>query len=69
MTKDQFKKRWESNDRGDGITNNDIADCAKEWGIFSTPRIQPMGEVVYRVLKAAEIEDAETFRPGPSKTA
>lgn len=30
MTKEQFKKRWESDDRGGGITFNDVADCAKD---------------------------------------
>lgn len=33
MTKEKFKKRWESNDNGGGITYEDIAKCAIKWGI------------------------------------
>lgn len=33
MTKAQFKKRWDSNEDGGGITFDDIARCAVEWGL------------------------------------
>jgi hypothetical protein len=56
MTKAEFKKRWESNRKGGGITNDDCADCAKAWGLYSTPRIHPMNEVIAKVLKAAGVE-------------
>ncbi len=62
MTKEQFKKRWESGDDGGGITFDDIANCAKEWGLYSTPRIKPMGEVTYKVLKTANVKDAEDYK-------
>ena len=32
MTKKDFKELWESNDDGGGITNQDVANCAIEWG-------------------------------------
>ncbi len=55
MTKQEFKKRWESNDEGGGITFEDIADCAKEWGISRTPRISPILEIKDMVLKEAGV--------------
>lgn len=66
MTKLQFKKRWESNSDGGGITFDDIVDCAQKWGIFARPRIQPIDLVRYRVLLAANVKDAEEFRPNES---
>lgn len=63
MTKQQFKSRWESDDNGGGITFDDIADCAKAWGLFSTPRTCRIDLVRYRVLKAAGTVDAEEFAP------
>ena len=66
MTKDQFKKRWESNSDGDSIAFDDIADCAKEWGISSTPRIMRMDSIRYRVLRAAGTNDAEDYAPEQS---
>jgi hypothetical protein len=40
MTKQEFKERWESSPDGGGITFDDIAKCAKEWGtlFFSEDR-------------------------------
>lgn len=61
MTKSEFKKRWESNDNGGGITFDDIAMCAQEWGICESPRIRPLAYVRYIVLKAAKTNDAEQF--------
>ena len=63
MTKQEFKARWESNDEGGGINFDDIADCAKAWGLFNTPRIARIDRVRYQVLKAAGTEDAEEFAP------
>lgn len=62
MTKKEFKQRWESNSDGGGITFDDIAECAKAWGLMSTPRIKPMNQVCYSVLKAAGTSDAEEWR-------
>lgn len=62
MTKEQFKKRWESNDNGGGITFDDIASCAKAWGLYSTPYTAQIGVVCYHVLKAAGTVDAEEFK-------
>lgn len=55
-TKEQFKKLWDSNDEGGGITYDDIADCAKEWGLYSKPRIHSILEVHIAVLKAANCD-------------
>ena len=63
MTPKQFKKRWESDTSGGGITFDDIADCAQSWGLAITPRIQPIDKVRYMVLKAAGTTDAEEFAP------
>jgi hypothetical protein len=63
MTKQEFKARWESNDEGGGINFDDIAECAKAWGLFRTPRIARIGAVRYQVLKAADVEDAESYNP------
>lgn len=63
MTKEEFKKRWESNDDGGGITFGDAADCAQAWGLFRTPRTSRMELVLYRVLVAANVEDAEEYVP------
>lgn len=61
MTKDEFKTRWESDDEGGGINFDDIAACAQEWGLFATPKIHLMHEVLYAVLKAAGTIDAEAY--------
>lgn len=63
MTKEEFKKRWESGSDGGGITYDDIADCAKAWGLYQTPRINRIDMVRYRVLRAAGTVDAEEFAP------
>lgn len=57
MTKEEFKTRWESDETGGGITFDDVADCAKEWGLYRTPKIHDMQEVLNRVLEAANVED------------
>lgn len=56
MTKEEFKTRWESNDNGGGITFDDVADCAKDWGLYSNPRIHPMDEVLNTVLTEAGVD-------------
>jgi len=63
MCKQQFKTRWESNDRGGGITFDDIAQCAVEWGISSHPKTSSINSIRYRVLKAAGTNDCEEFKP------
>ena len=57
MTKQEFKKRWESSGEGSGITYNDIAICAIEWGISPRPRTRPLDEIRSLVLAAAGIEE------------
>ena len=63
MAKEEFKDRWESDDNGGGINYDDIAECAKEWGISSRPRIANMDRIRYQVLKAAGTVDADEFYP------
>ena len=62
-TKEEFKRLWEANDDGSGITFNDIADCAVAWGISRQPKIHPIRKIRYQVLKAAEVDDAEEYNP------
>lgn len=61
MEKQEFKRRWESNENGGGITFDDIANCAKEWGISAHPRTMQIDKIQYRVLKAADVIDAESY--------
>lgn len=63
MTKQEFKTRWESNADGGGIVMDDVVDCAQEWGVCSRPRTRQMSKVLYTVLLAAGVSDAEEFRP------
>ena len=59
MTKQEFKTRWLSGNDGGGITWDEIADCAVEWGLCDTPRIMEMNEVLDMVLYATGIEKAK----------
>ena len=61
MTKEEFKKRWESDDVGGGICFDDVADCAVAWGLYRTPRTAQINKVLYRVLTAAGTVDAESY--------
>ena len=62
MTREEFKRRWEKNKSGDGITMSDIANCAKEWGISQRPMTRPMDLITYLVLKEAKVKDAEEYK-------
>jgi len=54
MTKEEFQKRWDSNENGGGITFDDVADCAEAWGVCSRPRTKQINMVVKMVTKAAK---------------
>lgn len=56
MTKKEFKRRWDSDELGGGITLEDVAKCAEAWGLFSHPRTEDVNKVVEAVLKAAGAE-------------
>ena len=53
MTKEEFRERWDSNPDGDDITLDEVAECAKEWGLFEKPRTLPVWKVVDAVCEAA----------------
>ena len=55
MTKEAFKTRWDSNERGGGITYNDIANCAEAWGLVSCARVCDISNIKIAVLKAANV--------------
>lgn len=57
MTKKEFKKRWNKDDRGDGITCGDIADCAKEWKLYITSKTHTINQVKLAVLSAANCRE------------
>lgn len=57
MTKEEFRKRWDCSPDGGGITFDDIAECAIEWGLFSRPRIHRMDVVANAVTVSAGCED------------
>jgi len=63
MTIQKFKTRWESDGFGGGITYEDIAKCAKAWGLFQRPMKCDIRLVTYRVLKHADCKDAEYYKP------
>lgn len=63
MTRTKFKDRWESNEDGGGITFDEIAECAKAWGLFLTPKTSRIDVVRYKVLQAAGTNDCEEFAP------
>lgn len=65
-TKEDFKRLWEANGNGSGITYDDIADCAIAWGISEHPKIRPIDEITYKVLKAAQVNGAEEYNPNPA---
>ena len=65
LKKEDFKRLWEANSAGSGITFDDIAECAVAWGISSHPRTRPIDEITYKVLKAAQVNDAEEYNPTP----
>lgn len=56
MTKEEFKRRWEKDENGDGITIDDCADCYVAWGLGQRPRIRPINNVVDAVVRAAGCE-------------
>ena len=58
-TKEEFKKLWESDEDGGGITYDDIVDCAKEWGVSQTPRTQQLQRIVYQVCLAAGVNEED----------
>ena len=57
MTKEEFRKRWDGDENGGGITFDDIADCAEEWGLYTTPRIHPIDVVAHEVTVIAGCKD------------
>ena len=63
MTKKEFKELWESNDNAGGITFQDIADCAIEWDITTSPYMSSIDEIRYSVLLDAGVNDAEYYNP------
>ena len=63
-TKEDFKRAWDSEDCH--ITWDEIADCAKSWGLYSNPRCEDLYKVRYRVCEAAGVRDMP-FNPFKKK--
>ena len=61
-TKEEFKRLWEANEDGSGITCEDCADCAEEWGLCSRPRCMNINDVVEMVVKAAGCDEYDDNR-------
>lgn len=57
MTKEEFAKRWDSDEEGGGITYEEIAECAISWGVSSRPRTTNMRKLAKRVVEASGAED------------
>lgn len=66
MTPAQFKQKWESPENN--ITFDDVAECAREWGLYRTPRTVQIDQVLYRVLCHAGVKDKEDYKPSPDET-
>lgn len=53
MTRAEFARRWDSGDDGGGITGDDVAECAKAWGLCAYPRTTPFDRVLRMVVLAS----------------
>lgn len=62
MNKEEFKKRWESDESGGGITNQEVADCYINWGLGKTPYIHTINYIIWKVCEAADTEDKEFWK-------
>jgi hypothetical protein len=58
-TKEQFKRLWESDAYGGGITFDDVADCAVEWRLYRKPKCCDIYKVLYDVCKHANVKESE----------
>lgn len=63
MTKEEFKRRWELDRFGDGLTLADMRKCAKDWKLHHMPELLPISKMMHIVLKAAHTKDAEDYNP------
>lgn len=54
MTKEEFKQKWESDENGGGITNQDIARLYTEWKLGTSPYIKTITYVIWRVCEEAK---------------
>lgn len=61
MTRQEFAERWSSDENGGGITWDDIAECAKAWGLCSKPKTMEMNKVRELVLQAAGLSPRLKF--------
>lgn len=59
MNKEEFKKRWESNENGGGITNEEVAECYIKWGLGSSPYTKTINYVIWKVCESANTNDKE----------
>lgn len=57
MTKEEFAARWDSDDSGGGITFDEVADCAKSWGLFGQPKSMEIEHVLKRVVESSGAKD------------
>lgn len=57
MTREEFKKRWESGEDGGGITFDEVAKCAKDWGLLANPLCHQIDKVVSMVCNAAGVKE------------
>jgi hypothetical protein len=61
MTKEEFKLRWESDETGGGITLDEVAKCAIEWGLLDRPKTRPFQRVLEVVLEAAGVNNESCY--------
>lgn len=61
MTKEEFKKRWESDEKGGGITNDNIVACSIAWGLYDGHGSLPINAVIALVTQAADTIDQDLW--------
>ena len=59
MTREEFKRRWESDEAGGGITNEDIEQCAYAWKIAKKSDGYSRPQLIALVTAAAKTADAD----------
>ena len=57
MSPSEFKKRWESDERGGGITNDDCAECYVAWGLGTQPRCKQIKYIIDEVCRFAGVKN------------
>lgn len=61
MTKEEFKQQWEQDDRW--FTLDELIKISKEWRILKNPHAMSIGDILYEVLRSAQVSNARFYKP------